>query len=273
MGAHHARVIAAHPECRLVAAVDLDHERARRVASRYGAEACSVAPEGVEALVVATPTVTHAAVVEPHLRAGRWCLVEKPLVPRGEDCSWEETGRLGVGHVERFNPAVRCLPKLTPSRVETVRVAPATARSMDIDVIQDLMIHDLDLLSLWMDLDAVQVASCWAQGTAGRCDWVRVRLETPEGQVAQLEASRIARRVERRVRLFGRGAYATLDLQRGVAATARGHLPRSDKRDGLQAQWDAFVDAMEGRTPIPVGRSEALRALRAVERIQEAVAP
>lgn len=268
MGSHHARTVARNPKCRLVAAVDVIPERAQRLASIYGAEARSTVPDGVDAVIVATPTASHVDVALPHLREGRWCLVEKPLAPTVEDCRLMYAETLAVGHVERFNPAVRAIGALQPRYLEARRLGPASGRSQDIDVVLDLMIHDIDLVLQWSQgevvwLDAVGVAVLGEQ-----IDTCSVRLRTEDGMTASLVASRVAKAPERTLRVFEHGRYSFLDLRTGQAVRNGGTLASDDPRDALTAQLDAFVRAVKGEAPMPVNHRAGLRAVELADRIR-----
>lgn len=285
MGRHHARAVAAHPDCRLVAAVDIVPERAREVGERYGAEARSTVPDGVSAVIVATPTSTHAEIAGPLLAGGRWCLVEKPLADKSLAAKALCSPRLVVGHIERFNPAVRAAGELAPRFIEARRLAPATGRSSDVDVIFDLMIHDLDLILSWARggvewFDAVGVAV-----DGPRVDTASVRLRTTDGIVANLVASRVAASSERTVRVFEPGRYTFLDLREGRAwrdglqrddggASERSGtpVPNLDGRDALTAQWDAFIAAMRGDRAVAVGFSDGWDAVDLAEQIGRVIA-
>lgn len=284
MGRHHARAVAAHPDCRLVAAIDVVDERARAIADQYGAECRTTVPDGVDAVIIATPTSTHADVAGPLLTGGRWCLVEKPLAHTIGAAKALSSPRLVVGHIERFNPAVRAVGDLAPRFIEARRLAPATGRSSDVDVIFDLMIHDLDLILAWSRgrvewFDAVGVAV-----DGPRVDTASVRLRTTDGIVANLVASRVAAASERTVRLFEPGRYTFLDLREGrawrdglqrddggVSERSGTPVPHVDARDALTAQWDAFIAAVRGDRAVAVGFDDGCGAVALAEQIGAAI--
>ena len=269
MGRHHARIVAAHPECRLVAAVDLVDERAAEVAARWGAEARRDVPD-VDAIVIATPASTHAALAGPLLARGCWVLVEKPLAATAVDAFELASPRLGVGHVERFNPAIRAAGELRPRYIEARRLSPPSPRGRDVDVVLDLMVHDLDLVLSWTGgavawFDAVGVA---VDGPL--IDTASVRLRTTCGVTASLVASRVAGAPERTLRVFEQGRATTLDLQAGVAFRDGPLAPAGG--DALTAQWAAFVGAILGEGALPVGFSDGRRVVALAERISAAIA-
>jgi len=268
MGRHHARTIAACSRSELVAAVDLVPERAASVAELHGCRVSTEVPHDVDAVVVATPTSTHVDVAGPLLDAGMWCLVEKPLAPTAAAAAALPRERLVVGHSERFNPALRSVGALSPSWVEARRCAPPTGRSEDVDVVLDLMIHDLDLVLGWTrgTVDWLDVAGVRVLGD--RVDAVSVRLRTSDGMTASLTASRVARDKERVLRVYEPGRYTEVDLLNGVARRAGRPIPKPDERDALTAQWDAFGERLRGKASVSAGRKAGIEALELAERIR-----
>jgi predicted dehydrogenase len=261
MGRHHARIVAAHPECRLVAVVDAVPDRARSLAAGSGAEPREQVPEGVDVVVVATPTTTHVDVAAPQVRAGRWCLVEKPLAPTAADAARLQGPRTWVGHSERHNPAWHSEAPRRCARIEATRVSPPTGRCRDVDAVLDLLSHDLDLLR-WSGRGTARIrvdAASW--GTDGQIEAIELHLAWPDGGSASLRASRQARRAERTWRLYDPGHYERVDL---------GAPPRPGA-DALTAQWSTFIDAVAGRADVPWPLDDAIAAIAECERVQRAV--
>jgi predicted dehydrogenase len=228
MGRHHARTYAKLAGAKLVAVIDRDLDRAGEVADEFGCEALASVEEllarhtELRAASVAVPTQFHAAAAEPLLRRGIPCLIEKPLAPTVDEArriaslAAEHRALLQVGHTERFNPAVRAVAamNLTPRFIEVDRVSPMTFRSLDVGVVMDLMIHDLDIVmmlarSTIAKLDAVGVAVM-----GEREDIADARITFANGCVANLTASRVALKTERKLRLFSESAYVSLDYQK-----------------------------------------------------------
>ena len=222
-GEKHARVYDALPDVALVGVYDRDPERARTVAERYR---CSVFPspeamlDQCEAVSIAVATVAHRAALERSAAAGRHALVEKPMAPTVEDAdamlrAARQAGiTLQVGHVERFNPAWRAARSLVQGVkfVEAHRIAQFQPRSLDIDVVFDLMIHDLDIVldvlgRMPRELSAVGVAVL-----SSNADIANARLEFDDGCVANLTASRVSVERLRRIRFFQGDAYISVDL-------------------------------------------------------------
>ncbi len=227
MGRHHARIYHQLPQTRLVAVVDGDAERAGEMADAYGCEALS----SVEALLarhgslgavsVAVPTRHHLAVARPLLERRIACLVEKPLAPSPNearqlvDLAKTHGATLQVGHTERFNPAVRAVAAMgiTPRFLEVNRVSPMTFRSLDVGVVMDMMIHDLDIVLMLANAPIRQVDAAGVAVMGEKEDVANARLVFETGCVANLTASRLALKTERKLRLFSESAYVSLDYQ------------------------------------------------------------
>jgi predicted dehydrogenase len=269
MGGHHARKLAARADLRLTL-VDPDQGHPGPL------------PPDLDFAVIAAPTARHAELALPLLERGVACLVEKPLAASLADArALAAFPRLSVGHVERFNPAVLAVGEARPRFVECTRLAPwraprAGARGTDVDVVADLMVHDLDLARAWLgpgpvlDLRAVGVGVL-SQGA----DIVDARLEVGPspgfpGGVAVLRASRISPAAVRTARLFEDGRYWSLDLQQRQAhrvdwtgASAAADLASQPvpvpATDALEAEHDAFL-------------ADAVAALTLVDGVQRALA-
>jgi predicted dehydrogenase len=222
-GEKHARVYHALEETRLVGIHDRDRARAAEVAERYGCQAFASAEElleACEAVSIAVPTVEHRAAVERAVAAGRHALVEKPMASTvvEADAMVEAARRAGtrlqVGQVERFNPALQAArPHIRgPKFIECHRLAVFQPRSLDIDVVFDLMIHDLDIV---LDVVGAAPTSISAVGVAVLSeneDIANARLEFADGCVANLTASRVSQERLRRIRFFQGDAYLSVDL-------------------------------------------------------------
>ncbi|MCB9833328.1 MAG: Gfo/Idh/MocA family oxidoreductase [Planctomycetes bacterium] len=222
LGSIHARILAAMPEAELVAVVDIDAERAAEVAARHGARALTRLDqiEGVEACVVAVPTVEHHPVASRLMMRGLSCLVEKPIattVAEAEDLCRIARDRevtLMVGHSERFNPVMRALEKLPFEArfIDSQRVSPFSFRSADIGVVLDMMIHDIDII-LHLVKSPVKAVHAVGVPVIGRNeDLANARIVFENGAVANATASRVALKTERTVRVFSGELYATLDF-------------------------------------------------------------
>lgn len=227
MGRHHARTYKNLTQAHLVAVVDHDMDRAGAVADEYGCDVARNVEElltrypGVRAVTVAVPTVHHHAVAAPLLERHVACLVEKPLAPSLDQARElaELAARSGtilqVGHTERFNPAIRAVSQLNlrPQFMEVHRVSPMTFRSLDVGVVMDLMIHDLDIVLSLANSPLVRVDATGVAVVAEREDIANARLLFESGCVANLTASRLALKTERKLRLFSRDTYVSIDYQ------------------------------------------------------------
>jgi predicted dehydrogenase len=227
MGKHHARTYRQMPQANLVAVVDFDEERAATVADEYGCafftsiDALLQAHPGVKAASVAVPTKYHAAAAQPLLARKIACLVEKPLASTvvearalAEFAEAHKTA-LQVGHTERFNPAVRALMKMNihPRFMEVHRISPMTFRSLDVGVVMDMMIHDLDIVLMLANSPLKRVEAIGVTVMGQHEDVANARLVFESGCVANITASRLALKTERKLRLFSEDAYVSLNYQ------------------------------------------------------------
>jgi len=295
LGRHHARLYAGMPGAQLVAVADHDLARAEAIAKEYGCEAVrdAAALAGrVEAASVATPTVHHRAAAETLLAAGADVLIEKPIAASLEDAdaileAAQRAGRLiMVGHTERFNPAMVALVRAVdaPRFVEIHRLAGFTARSTDVDVILDLMIHDLDLL-LWFDgTDPASVDAVGVAALTDKLDIANARIRFASGCVANVTASRISAEPLRRIRVFQSRTYIACDT--GERKVERFRLViGADRKPGIQrdllpvdgteplaAELAAFLDAVRARTQPSIDGLAGRRALELALRVRDAIA-
>lgn len=312
LGQHHARVYSELDGVELVGVVDADAARAAEIAGRHGCEAFSSEREligRVDAVSVATPTESHLEVARLLLEGGVHVLAEKPLcftaAEARELCAVaRRTGRkLQVGHIERFNPAVRAVrDRLSDPRfIECDRVSPFSFRSADIGVVMDLMIHDLDIV---LHLVHERVESVEAMGVpilAQHEDLAHARLRFASGAVALLTASRVSVKKERKIRVFQKDCYIAIDygsrrarimrlrpgFERGMADLKAIDASRpieelqalvfsqflelediSMEGEPLKLELESFVRAVrEGREPEVTGEA-GLRAIEVADRIQ-----
>jgi predicted dehydrogenase len=222
LGQHHARILAAMPDVDLVGVADIKPERAREVAGRYGTTAFTdgAALVGrVDGVCIATPTAVHVAAALPFVESGAAVLVEKPLaVTVGEAdrliSAAEACGTvLATGHTERFNPAVAAAMPLVsaPRFIEIHRLGAFPDRSLDIDVVFDLMIHDLDILLAVVGSDVADVEAVGVNVLTPRVDIANARLRFASGCIANVTASRISRERVRKARFFQHDAYISID--------------------------------------------------------------
>jgi len=228
--------------------------------------------------IIATPTRAHAEVAMPLLERGIPCLIEKPLASvMTQAQALARHPHLSVGHIERFNPVFSAIEDITPEYIEAERLSPSTGRSQDIDVIGDLMIHDLDLVLRHMPGKVTDVRAKGVGLTGSMPDMVNARIEIalPGGAVgvANLTASRVSSVSLRVWRVFSPGQYWSLDLQSQTGKTIEWPAPAKpvsiEKRDPLTSEHSAFLGAVRGRNPYPCTGLEALNALHLAQRIRQ----
>ncbi len=241
MGRHHARLYGQMPETELVAVVDQDIERAAALTKEYGGRPLADIdgiPGEVEAVTIAVPTVRHLDVARPFIERRIPMLIEKPLAPTGAaarellDLAKKNGVLIAVGHVERFNPVVRAMERMRvlPKFIETHRISPFTFRSADVGVVLDMMIHDLDIV-LHLVRDTVARIEAVGINVLGPSeDIANARVTFSRGCVANLTASRLALKTERKIRVFSEVAYLSLDYQ---------------KRSGVAIMKDANLDLIK----------------------------
>jgi predicted dehydrogenase len=296
LGRFHAQKYAALGDCELIGVVDTKPEVAARVAAEVGARPFGDYRELfglVDAVSVATPTPSHAEVAAGFLSAGAHVLVEKPIAESIEQAQRlidlaRQRGRiLQVGHLERFNPAVLAAePLLTTARfIECHRLAPFKERGTEVNVVLDLMIHDIDLVQM---IVGSPVAAFDAVGTpvfSSEIDIANARLRFENGCVANVTASRVSLKTERKLRIFRDDAYLSIDLHQKILTVIRkralaagsGELPVQIEEqsfpqgDALLAEIEAFVAAIRGQRPVIVSGEDGLRALRTAIAISERV--
>jgi predicted dehydrogenase len=278
-----------------VGVVDANLDRAREIAGAYGCEA-HAAVEGlagrVAAASVATPTVNHREAAAALLRGGADVLIEKPIAPSLADADAilaqaAAAGKLVmVGHTERFNPAIAALARAVdaPRFMEIHRLAGFTARSTDVDVVLDLMIHDLDLLLFLDGTDPVSVDAVGVAALTDKVDIANARIRLASGCVANITASRISAEGLRRVRVFQSRTYiacdtGTREVERWKLAFAAGGAPQIVHEvlpvapgEPLGAELDAFLDAVVARSAPAIDGAAGRRALALALRVRDAIA-
>jgi predicted dehydrogenase len=295
-GRFHAEKYVALAGAELVAVVDRVAERAAGLAARCGALALDdvAALAGrVEAASVAVPTAEHFAVASRLLELGVHVLVEKPIAATLEQADAlialaAARGRvLQVGHLERFNAALVALAGVlrVPLFIESHRLAPFQPRGTDVDVVLDLMIHDIDLIQQLVDRPLIGVEAVGVPVLSARLDIANARLSFEGGCVANVTASRASLKSERRMRLFQKDAYLSIDFQAGAATIARKgagemfpgvpdiKLERRDfaASDSLKLEIEAFLAAIRGERKVAVSGEDGRRALDTALRITRAL--
>jgi len=289
-GRHHLRVLSQSLNATLVGVVDADPERAAVAAAEHNCLTFATLGElqgNVDAAVVAVPTSQHAEVGCELLESGIDVLVEKPIAAdlasarRLVDTAAEHERILQVGHLERFNPAVAALKKITnvPLFFEIHRLSLFSPRSLDVDVVLDLMIHDLDIV---LDLAGGMPEEIRAAGISilsDKVDIANVRLSFPVGCIANLTASRVSTERVRKLRLFQPHQYISLDYQKqeAVAFTVSGNQQIGfqplaiTKEEPLRLEVESFLEAVANRGRPLVPGEDGLRALEVARAILDKI--
>ena len=291
LGRHHARILAAMPEVRLTAVVDTNRERAAEIAAASSTDALTdyrgLLGE-VDGVVVAVPTELHAEIAVPFLERGTPVLVEKPMSRTIADAdrmiaaAAEGKAVLAVGHTERHNPAVAIALRLVtaPRFIEVHRLSAFPDRSLDIDVVFDLMIHDLDVILAIVGPDVVSIEAVGVPVLTGKYDIANVRLRFASGCIANITASRISKDRIRKIRFFQPDAYLSVDY---ASQEVEGYRlirkePRPDIQGGtipverdepLRRELIDFVNAIRGGGAPLVDGVAGLRALTLASQIAE----
>jgi predicted dehydrogenase len=290
LGRHHARIFSALPGVQLAAVVDINHRRAQEIALQHATTAYDDWRRLgglVDAVTIAAPTEAHASIAAAFLEQNVHVLVEKPMTATTEEADRllalaEARGvTLAVGHTERFNPAVEQVkPSLTAPRfIEVHRLGTFPERSLDIDVVFDLMIHDLDLV---LDIVGDEVTAVEAVGVpvlTNRIDIANVRLRFEGGCIANLTASRISRERIRKIRFFQREAYVSIDyaaqeveMYRLVRQADRAPVIEGGKvpvirEEPLKRELEDFLEAIRSGRPPRVTGQQGRAALALAERV------
>ncbi|MCC7280062.1 MAG: Gfo/Idh/MocA family oxidoreductase [Chromatiaceae bacterium] len=279
LGRFHALIYSRLPDVALVGVVDTDPERARAVAQEAG---CAVfasledVASQVDAVSVVVPTTAHLAVAEPLLRRGIHMLLEKPIAATREegkrivDLADQGGAILQIGHLERFNAGVMALAEHIdhPRFVEIQRMGEFVERATDVDVVSDLMIHDIDIILSLMGSELQSVSAVGTPVLTNRVDIANARLEFANGAVANVVASRVSDRKTRRIRVFQERKYLSLDFIEQTIDIAYPHLAAGATRPEivreriqvvpvkpLDREIEAFVACVrERRRPLVDGR-------------------
>jgi predicted dehydrogenase len=306
-GRNHARVYCElsqqDPSIQLAAVVDSDLARAESIAHQYQARAYSaldqlLAAQKVQAASVTVPTIHHLPIASQLMESGVDVLVEKPLAASLAEADKlvalaQRTGRIGqVGHLERFNPAVRAtLPLITqPMFFEVHRLSVFTPRSLDVDVVLDLMIHDLDIVLAFVNSPVKEIRAVGLPILSGKVDIANVRMEFDSGCVANFTASRVSTERVRKLRFFQPGQYISIDYGRqdvlvfsvgnagNLAATPSVNpqismgKPAIVAEEPLHAELKSFLDCVRQRSAPVVSLEQGRRALAVALEIVTAIA-
>ncbi len=312
LGAMHAKMLLEIPGVHLAGVFDVDHDKAQRVARACRSTAFSSLDamlHAADAVTIATPTSTHFDVARNALHNGKHVFIEKPITQTTDEA--EELIRLAkarnllvqVGHIERFNAAVLAVEKkytINPLFVESHRLAPFNPRGTDVAVVLDLMIHDIDIILSFVRSPVVRVDANGVAVVSDSVDIANARLQFENGCVANVTASRISQKKMRKMRLFQKDAYISIDFsekhaevfrlvgegepaakgvmmlgQIGSAKHKRNivyELPPVEEVNALKYELELFAKSITTATPPPVTGEEGRRALEVAHMILERIA-
>lgn len=297
LGRFHARIYAQMPNVELVGVADVDKARASEIAEQYGCQAFtdpSDLLDKVQAVSVVVPTVYHAAVARPFLERGIHMLMEKPITPGLDEA--EELVKLAekkgvifqVGHIERFNAGIMELAQRVsePRFLEVHRLGTFVDRATDVDVVTDLMIHDIDIVLSLVKSGIRHIAADGIAVITDQVDIANARIEFENGAVANVTASRVSNKKLRRIRVFGKEHYYGLDyieqkleIVRAIPDPEGGKWPKIvtelvtvNPQPPLDTELAHFVRTVQtGGRPLVDGRV-GLEALRVALLVKEKIA-
>ncbi len=264
LGQHHARIYASLNETKLTCVADISPQ-AKQIADKYGAEFFTDYKkiiDKVDAVSIAVPTILHHKVAKFFLENDKHVLLEKPMTATIQEAkellkihSKHKHLIFQIGHIERFNVAIQKLQELrkTPIFIEASRLGPFTARSIDVSVILDLMIHDIDIILQLVDSKIKRIDAIGVPILTDSIDMANVRLEFKNGTVALVTASRVSPKKIRKIRVFEKNAYMSIDYirQNIKVYKIKENLPKDKK-----VTWN---DMMEFEV-LPMGKEEQLKS-------------
>lgn len=310
LGSLHAKIWSQIPSAALAGVYDIDAAKAASVASVSGTKACDDIPGllgAVDAVSIATPTSTHAAIAKQAIEAGKHVFIEKPITRTENeareliDLASRGGVMIQVGHIERFNPAILALEpyRLAPMFVESHRLAQFNPRAQDVDVVTDLMIHDIDIIVGLVGSPVKQVEANGVAVVSENLDIANARLRFANGCVANVTASRISQKKMRKMRLFQKDAYISIDFLQGSSEVFRmadpdgpaapstmklGEIQTGSRKrtivyeqpemkdvNPLRYELESFVESVTGGKPPVVGAGDGLRALEVAHAILERI--
>ena len=305
------------PGIRLVGVHDASGEKATAVADSFSCSAFDRVEDligRVSAVTIAVPTAFHAELAEACLGRGVSCLIEKPLARNVQEArriaqaARKSSATAMVGHIERFNPVMRAMGRLDirPRFIEVVRISPMTFRSIDVGVVLDMMIHDIDIVQRLAGSKVTKIDAIGVSVIGDVEDICNARLTFDNGCVANLTASRLSLKTERRMRVFSPDAYVSLDYQKRYGLVARRsenvgairdaarkirsgeiedlselnfsdivHLEELtiDDIEPLRAELESFAASVRSHTPPEVSVEDGLAAVETATRIVQAISP
>lgn len=302
MGKNHVRAYTTlNHICELVGVYDIDQQLSYEIAQSYGVKSFPTAEslmDKVDAINIATPTSTHYKIAMDAINKGLHLLIEKPITSQIEEAqsilkaAKKKNLILQVGHIERFNPAIRALPKLLEDKkiiaLDVKRMGPYDPRISDTDVIQDLMIHDIDVVSSILP-ERIKGISAFASRVKSTdfMDYAVANIMMESGVIATLTASRVTQKKVRKMVITTLSSYIELDyIQRKITVTHRGGLMPdgrnyqrenefeeiyADEEEPLKSQLSHFIQSIKNGTKPLISGSDGLEALKLAKLIQNHV--
>lgn len=299
LGQTHARLLKQVKAAELVGVYDVDRTKAENLAAELSVKAFDSSDElaaAVESVSIVAPTSFHFELATRFMKAGKHCFIEKPVTTTVEEakeiCSLaKEAGvKVQVGHVERFNPAVLALSntKLEPMFVECHRLAQFKPRGIDVAVVLDLMVHDIDLILNFVKSPVTSIDASGVGVISDTVDIANARIKFANGAVANLTSSRISQHPMRKMRMFQRDSYISIDFAEGIAEVYRAaksdgtvpaglslgtigigesarmvtyEQPEPPQVNSLKMELELFLQSIIDHTPTAVGPDEALQVM------------
>ena len=292
LGEFHAQKYAALEECKLIGVVDIDNKKGEKVATELGVnfyEDYNEILDIVDVVSIVVPTVNHFKTAKAFLESGVHVLLEKPFAETVEEAETldqiarEKNLCLQIGHLERFNPVFLEFKQLIdkPKFVENIRIAPFPKRATDVDVVMDLMIHDIDMVLSVVGEYPNYIESTGVNIITEKVDLANARLRFPSGCIADLTASRVSDKSERKMRIFQSGLYLSLDygtgqarkleVERGAISDPESLSPKSfqfEKGDALLAEIKSFLSSVKEEKEPKVSAQDGLNAMRVALQIK-----
>ena len=292
LGEFHAQKYAALEECKLIGVVDIDNKKGEKVATELGVnfyEDYNEILDIVDVVSIVVPTVNHFKTAKAFLESGVHVLLEKPFAETVEEAETldqiarEKNLCLQIGHLERFNPVFLEFKQLIdkPKFIENIRIAPFPKRATDVDVVMDLMIHDIDMVLAVVGEYPNSIESTGVSIITEKVDLANARLRFPSGCIADLTASRVSDKSERKMRIFQSGLYLSLDygtgqarkleVERGSISDPESLTPKSfqfEKGDALLAEIKSFLSSVKEEKEPKVSAQDGLNAMRVALQIK-----
>ncbi len=312
LGEIHTKLLTNNKLAELIGIYDTNSQRAKEISEKYNCylfESLNEMSNNIDAVVIATTTITHFEIAKYFLQNNIHCFIEKPITARYKDAlelieiAKQRNLIIQVGHVERFNPAIKAIMKFNPKPlfIEAHRLSQFKPRAIDVSVVSDLMIHDIDIV-LWLVKSSVK--KIYANGVAVLTDTIDIanaRIEFENGTVANLTASRISSKPTRKMRIFQKQGYFSIDLANqkveffrilekneandtGTPAVMLGNIfdsprnvqivyqtPEVEQTNAIAEEHNTFLEAVLFGKPIPVTAFEASQALKVTEMVEEKI--